>query len=169
LSPPEVAPGWYEDPDDPRYECYFDGRQWTSQRRPFEGADVVRQPPGWYANDETTERYWDGRQWTESRKRDRVSRSDHSEPVQRSVSIRLVGRGSDCDIRLSDATVSTHHANLVITASGTLLRDLRSSNGTFVNRKRIDEAEIHEGDEILFGMCRTIWQGGSLNQEPLVR
>jgi pSer/pThr/pTyr-binding forkhead associated (FHA) protein len=129
----------------------------------------VRQPPGWYANDETTERYWDGRQWTESRKRDRVSRPDHSEPVQRSVSIRLVGRGSDCDIRLSDATVSTHHANLVITASGTLLRDLRSSNGTFVNRKRIDEAEIHEGDEILFGMCRTIWQGGSLNQEPLVR
>jgi len=127
------------------------------------------QPPGWYANDETTERYWDGKQWTESRKRDRVSRSDHSEPVQRSVSIRLVGRGSDCDIRLSDATVSTHHANLVITASGTLLRDLRSSNGTFVNRKRIDEAEIHEGDEILFGMCRTVWQGGSLNQEPLVR
>lgn len=124
------------------------------------------QPPGWYANDETTERYWDGKQWTESRKRDRVSRSDHSEPVQRSVSIRLVGRGSDCDIRLSDATVSNHHANLVITASGTLLRDLRSSNGTFVNGKRIDEVEIHEGDEVFFGLCRTVWSRGSFCEEP---
>lgn len=127
---------------------------------------MVVQPPGWYANDETTERYWDGKQWTESRKRDRVSRSDHSEPVQRSVSIRLVGRGSDCDIRLSDATVSNHHANLVITASGTLLRDLRSSNGTFVNGKRIDEVEIHEGDEVFFGLCRTVWSRGSFCEEP---
>lgn len=169
MSPPEVAPGWYEDPDDSSHECYFDGRQWTSQRRPLAGVGVDSIPPGWYANDETTERYWDGRQYTESRKRDRVSRSDQSEPVQRAVSVRLVGRGPDCDVQLREATVSTHHANLVITAKATLLRDLKSSNGTFVNGKRIDEAEIHEGDEVFFGLCRTVWKRGSLHEEPLVR
>lgn len=169
MSPREVAPGWYEDPDDTRFECYYDGHDWTSQRRPLDGTEVVTQPPGWYANDATTERYWDGKQWTESRKRDRVSRSDQSEPVQRSVTIRLIGRGTDCDVQLRNATVSTHHANLVITASGTTLLDLKSSNGTFVNGKRIDNMEIHDGDEVYFGLCRTVWRGGSLNEQPLAR
>lgn len=169
MSPREVAPGWYEDPDDPQYECYFDGHQLTSKRRPIDEMEVVTQPPGWYANDETTERLWDGKQYTESRKRDRISRSDQSEPIQLSVSIRLVGRGSDCDVQLRDATVSTHHANLVIAANGTTLRDLKSSNGTFVNGKRINEVEIHDGDEVFFGLCRTVWRSNVLHEEPLAR
>lgn len=169
MSPPEFAPGWYEDEDDPRFERFYDGSKWTSERRPIGGQRTVVQPPGWYANDETTERFWDGKQWTESRKRDRVSTSDHSEPVQQSVSVRLVGRGPDCDVRLLDPTVSTHHANLVRSRESTTLRDLRSSNGTFVNGKRIDESEIRDGDEIHFGQCRTIWSDGVLHEEPLDR
>jgi adenylate cyclase len=72
-------------------------------------------------------------------------------------------------VQLRDATVSTHHANLVIAANGTTLRDLKSSNGTFVNGKRINEVEIYDGDEVFFGLCRTVWRSNVLHEEPLAR
>lgn len=70
-------------------------------------------------------------------------------PVQRSRI--LLGRG-DVDVALSDRKVSRRHASLeVYGASCVLLKDLGSTNGTFVNGSRVPSAELQDGDTIRLG------------------
>ena len=49
----------------------------------------------------------------------------------------VVGRGEECDIRLDGLLISNRHAAVALTASGLLLEDLNSTNGTYVNGRRI--------------------------------
>jgi adenylate cyclase len=56
-----------------------------------------------------------------------------------------------CDVRVSDDTVSRHHAELSGKGNHVLVRDLGSANGTFMNGRRITSAELREGEEIRFG------------------
>ena len=62
-----------------------------------------------------------------------------------------VGRGITADIRLDDHTVSARHA--IVVARGDRLRilDDRSTNGTLVNGRRVDEAELRDGDVLVLG------------------
>jgi transcriptional regulator with GAF, ATPase, and Fis domain len=62
-----------------------------------------------------------------------------------------IGKASDNDIVLSDATVSRHHLELVRTDHGLLARDLQSRNGTFIGGARIREALVEPGTLILAG------------------
>jgi len=62
-----------------------------------------------------------------------------------------LGRKNDCTIRIPLATVSRHHAEIVIERSAVTLRDLGASNGTFVNNRRIRETALQPGDQILIG------------------
>jgi pSer/pThr/pTyr-binding forkhead associated (FHA) protein len=62
-----------------------------------------------------------------------------------------IGKASDNDIVLSDATVSRHHLELVRTDHGLLARDLESRNGTFIGGARIREALVEPGTLILAG------------------
>lgn len=67
----------------------------------------------------------------------------------------LVGRGGDCDVVLSDGTVSRHHAVLRVGEEGVVLRDLGSSNGTFANGLAVDgEVAVREGDRLRLGRVR---------------
>jgi pSer/pThr/pTyr-binding forkhead associated (FHA) protein len=64
----------------------------------------------------------------------------------------LIGRGTDCDLRLRDEAISRHHCSIRNNANEPLLLDLGSSNGTYLNGKRIrSQASLHTGDEIKFG------------------
>jgi hypothetical protein len=65
-----------------------------------------------------------------------------------------IGRSPDCDIFLDDVTVSRNHAVLIEEGGQFSVEDQGSLNGTFVNRKRIDRAELHEGDELQVGKYR---------------
>ena len=65
-----------------------------------------------------------------------------------------IGRSPDCEIFLDDVTVSRNHAVLVQHDGKFTVEDEDSLNGTFVNRKRIDSAELHEGDELQIGKYR---------------
>ncbi|HEX6179313.1 MAG TPA: FHA domain-containing protein, partial [Thermoanaerobaculia bacterium] len=49
----------------------------------------------------------------------------------------LIGRRSDCEIRLREKAISGHHAEIVLTDAGVSVADLRSMNGTVVNGRRI--------------------------------
>lgn len=66
-----------------------------------------------------------------------------------------VGRASDNDLTLTDASVSKIHAALLMTAEGTLLvADTGSTNGTYLNGRRIAYGEsrlIEDGDVVGFG------------------
>ena len=62
-----------------------------------------------------------------------------------------IGRASESDIELPVDSVSSRHAQLEKTGGGWLLTDLQSTNGTFVNDRRIDSAELKPGDRVRFG------------------
>ncbi len=60
-----------------------------------------------------------------------------------------IGRRSDNDIILNDVSVSKHHAHLNF-EKNYFLTDLRSSNGTFINGKKIFHVKLSDGDVINF-------------------
>jgi diguanylate cyclase (GGDEF)-like protein len=61
----------------------------------------------------------------------------------------VIGRSSDCDIQTEDATVSRRHALINNADDGLQVRDLESTNGTFVNSRRIKEANLADGDLLM--------------------
>ena len=62
-----------------------------------------------------------------------------------------VGRGLDNDLVVDDARVSRHHAQVVFRHGHYLLRDLRSTNGTFVNNQPVEAVVLGSGDMVSFG------------------
>ncbi len=65
-----------------------------------------------------------------------------------------VGRSPECGIFLDDVTVSRKHAVLVGRENRFFIEDQGSLNGTFLNRKRIESAELRDGDELQIGKYR---------------
>lgn len=63
-----------------------------------------------------------------------------------------IGREPSCDVRLDDdPAVSRHHAMIYTQDGEVVLRDVGSSNGTFVNGERISEKVLHDGDTVQVG------------------
>ena len=62
-----------------------------------------------------------------------------------------LGRGFSADLRLEDQSVSRRHAVIVDDGHGTRILDDRSANGTFVNGRRVDEAELRDRDVVRLG------------------
>jgi len=63
----------------------------------------------------------------------------------------VLGRTKNCDLRVPLSSVSRQHCELVVDDDSISLRDLGSSNGTFHNNNRVQEATLQAGDEILVG------------------
>ncbi len=68
-----------------------------------------------------------------------------------------IGRSKDAAIALHDSEVSRRHARLTSHDGIVYVEDLQSSNGTFLNGRRVTEAiEVREGDEIDVGATRIV-------------
>jgi pSer/pThr/pTyr-binding forkhead associated (FHA) protein len=66
-----------------------------------------------------------------------------------------IGRHPDSDIFLDDITVSRRHVAIDKTGNGSFhLHDVGSLNGTYVNHERVDDADLHHGDEVQIGKYR---------------
>jgi pSer/pThr/pTyr-binding forkhead associated (FHA) protein len=62
-----------------------------------------------------------------------------------------IGRGFHCELRLEDQSVSRRHAIVMRRRDSTRILDDRSSNGTYVNGRRVSEALLADGDVIVLG------------------
>ena len=62
-----------------------------------------------------------------------------------------VGRSSICELMIDEKSVSRKHAEIMCTDSTMMVTDLGSSNGTYVNDKRIARCELHHGERVQFG------------------
>lgn len=75
--------------------------------------------------------------------------------------ITTAGRHPDSGIFLDDVTVSRRHAELSVRDGNYTVRDLGSLNGTYVNRERIDEVALHDGDELQIGKFKLFFFHGT--------
>lgn len=63
----------------------------------------------------------------------------------------VLGRALSSDLPVLDPTVSRRHAELTIEPTSVQLKDLGSSNGTFVNGSRVTATSVQTGDRVVFG------------------
>lgn len=64
----------------------------------------------------------------------------------------ILGRGEKCHVVLDDTYVSTVHARLFPKSEGVFVEDLGSTNGTYLNRRRVTSAiEVQRGDQVKVG------------------
>jgi hypothetical protein len=62
-----------------------------------------------------------------------------------------VGRGPHCDLQIVTHFVSREHARLTVSDGATLIEDLGSRNGVFVNSVRVDRRHLQQGDLVTIG------------------
>lgn len=65
-----------------------------------------------------------------------------------------IGSGPDSDIQIQSKFISRHHAQLVNNGEGCVLGDLDSTNGTFINSRRINKRVLRAGDVVTIGKHR---------------
>jgi two-component system cell cycle response regulator len=65
----------------------------------------------------------------------------------------VIGRSSKADIQIDQESVSRNHCKLINTGKSIMLRDLGSTNGTYVNDELVDEYVLRDGDLIKIGRC----------------
>jgi len=65
----------------------------------------------------------------------------------------IIGRG-EAEVHLEDGEVSRHHARLEMRGGRAVVRDLGSTNGTFVDDVKVSEAEIEDRGEFRVGQTR---------------
>lgn len=85
------------------------------------------------------------------------------------MQILTIGRDDTNQIVMNDSMVSRHHAQLIISDQGEVtIRDLGSSNGTFVNGNRIRESALNAGDIVKCGTAFLDWREFMMNRKQYI-
>ena len=72
--------------------------------------------------------------------------------------VTMLGRGTDCDLRLVDPGVSRHHAELRVEDGEVVLVDLGSTNGTFVNGQPVRRVTLADGTQVTLGRTTLVFR-----------
>jgi FHA domain/zinc-ribbon domain len=74
--------------------------------------------------------------------------------------VTTAGRHPESDIFLDDVTVSRRHAEIRRRDGAFSIHDVGSLNGTYVNRQRVEETELADGDELQIGKFKLVFRVG---------
>ena len=92
--------------------------------------------------------------------------------VQLSKPVNVVGRSTNCTIRIPSGKISRHHCEISIADGKIAVRDLGSSNGTYVNRRRVTQTDLGAGDMISVGefvfVLRVDGRPGTVDSEEVI-
>lgn len=69
----------------------------------------------------------------------------------------IIGRRG-CDVNLDDPEISRQHASIEIQGDGATLRDLGSTNGTYVQGARVTEAQLEDNSEFRLGTHQLVFR-----------
>jgi len=84
---------------------------------------------------------------------------DQGSRFQLEDAVHTIGRTQSNSVRLHDTEVSREHAELMRKGDSYILRDLGSSNGSYVNGQLATERELVSGDQIQFGKSLLLYTG----------
>src|SRR5437870_12753243 len=71
-----------------------------------------------------------------------------------------VGRVEDNAFQIPETSVSSHHAELLLRGHDVVVKDLNSTNGTFINGEKITEAVLKPGQILRLGMVEMRLESG---------
>src|ERR1044071_8083574 len=71
-----------------------------------------------------------------------------------------VGRVEDNTFQISDASVSSHHCEVLLRGSDVVIKDLNSTNGTFINEEKISESILKPGQKLRLGQIELSLEAG---------
>jgi len=78
----------------------------------------------------------------------------------------VIGRTTDNDMQVDSKFVSRHHMQLVTSIDGCVVEDLNSTNGVFLNGKRVRKHKLVPGDVIKVGLHELAYSRADLPSEP---
>ena len=70
-----------------------------------------------------------------------------------------IGRVEDNTFQITDASVSSHHCEVLLRGGEVLIRDLNSTNGTFINNAQITESVLKPGQTLRLGQIELKLEG----------
>lgn len=73
------------------------------------------------------------------------------EVLELNLGVNYLGRDPENDFRIEHPTISARHCELTLTANGVLLRDIGSTNGTFINDRMVTQAVLEVGQTLRLG------------------
>jgi hypothetical protein len=82
----------------------------------------------------------------------------HQRTYEISTPLVILGRGTDCDLRLVDPGVSRHHAEIRVEDGEVVLVDLGSTNGTFVNGQPVRRIALADGTRVTLGRTTLVFR-----------
>jgi pSer/pThr/pTyr-binding forkhead associated (FHA) protein len=68
-----------------------------------------------------------------------------------------IGRKSGCDVVLDHPTVSGEHASVSTAGNDSFIQDLNSTNGTFIENKRVTRQQLRDGDVVMVGQYALVY------------
>ncbi len=74
-----------------------------------------------------------------------------TQELQLKVGRVIIGRTSDNDLQVDSRFVSRHHCQIITGADGSLIEDLNSTNGIFVQGRRVRRHHLNDGDVVVIG------------------
>src|SRR6185369_15577153 len=75
----------------------------------------------------------------------------HAQAIELKAGVIRLGRGVENDYFLNDLTVSDQHCEIVFQNNSVLVRDLDSTNGTWIDGQPISESELQPGQSLQLG------------------
>jgi hypothetical protein len=88
--------------------------------------------------------------------------------IQLKPGVNFIGRGFANDFKIADSSVSTSHCQIVVGDQSIVLKDLGSTNGTFVNRAPVSEAALETGQTIHLGTVEMLFEADAPASMPAI-
>src|SRR6266700_3857540 len=80
--------------------------------------------------------------------------------------VNTFGRGFSNDFRIDDPSVSASHAEIIVDINSVTVKDLGSTNGTFINRSQVREGFLQTGQTLCFGAVEMQYESQSASETP---
>jgi hypothetical protein len=77
--------------------------------------------------------------------------------IQLKPGLNFLGRGASNDFKIEDLSISGSHCQIVVDQGSTMIKDMGSTNGTFVNRSRVQESRLESGQPLRLGSVDMIF------------